>query len=126
MLCLRLTSDRVGSPAQEGYRGETGHPPAGVQPAPGQETPFSFVSSLEGLGGGFPPRVRQVVPTLLPVRENRRTGEPRGLSSSSPLPGDLFMALGPLAEGELTVGTPELCTPVKSSPGRGCFPYPTF
>lgn len=41
---------------QGGVRGvRTGHLPFGVQPVPGQETPFSFISSLEGLR--VPPRV---------------------------------------------------------------------
>lgn len=48
-------------------------------------------------------------------------GESNGVSPSFHLPGDLSLALGPLAEGELNVCTPELCTPVMSSPGWGHF-----
>lgn len=55
-----------------------------------------------------------------------RTGKPSGFSPSFPLPSDLSMALGPLAEGELNVSTPEPCTPVMSSPGRARFPYQRF
>lgn len=39
----------AGVPWVEGCRDETGHLPLGVQPVPGQEAPFSFISSLEGL-----------------------------------------------------------------------------
>lgn len=42
-------AEQDGVPWLEGCRGETGSLPLGVQPVPGQKTPFSFISSLESL-----------------------------------------------------------------------------
>lgn len=101
-----------------GGRGRFAKPGADRVGSPVQRTPRCSTSTRAENAVSFHVLFRgSQVLSLCPAghvrlsRVSRTKGESNGVSPSFHLPGDLSLALGPLAEGELNVCTPELCTP---------------